>query len=445
MSVQVVEAVREAGVVGAGGAGFPTHIKLAARAEIVIANGAECEPLLCANQELMKDRAEGVIEGLRRAMEATGAAKGIIALKGKYSECIEALTQALDKTKASDKESRIELFRLDNFYPAGDEHVLVKEVTGRTIPEAGLPLDVGVVVQNVETLYNIGRAAQGRPVTDKMVTVAGAVRQPVTLRAPLGTPAAELLKAAGGPTVDSYILIDGGPMMGKVIQEESPVIKTTSGLLVIPRDTPAATGKTANWSVMLARARAACCQCRYCTDLCPRYLLGHSLEPHRIMRAVANGIGDVQALTSALLCSECGLCETAACPMGLSPRRVNAELKKILAQKGVRYARREVGREREEERRSRRFPAKKLLLRLGMGEHDLYAPYREVNLVPERVVLPLKQHAGKAAVPVVKVGQEVKAGDLLADIPENSLGARLHSSIDGRIADISEEAIVVVR
>ncbi len=437
MGVQVVQAVREAGVVGAGGAGFPTHIKLSARAEIVIGNGAECEPLLTGNQELMKSQAEGIIEGMRRAMEATGAAKGIIALKRKYSECIEALTRALDE------EAGIELVRLEDFYPAGDEHVLVKEVTGKTIPEAGLPLDVGVVVQNVETLYNIGRAVLGRPVTEKIVTVTGAVRQPVTLRVPLGTPVADLLKLAGGPTVDGYVLIDGGPMMGKVVKEDSPVTKTTSGILVIPPTTPTALSRMMNLSLMLARARAACCQCRYCTDLCPRYLLGHSLEPHRIMRAVANGVADVEGLTSAMLCSECGLCEIAACPMSLSPRQVNAELKKIFAQKGLRHPRREVLRDREQERRGRRFPAKKLLLRLGLSEYTTYAPYREIEMAPEKVVLPLKQHAGKAAVPVVKVGQYVKVGDLLADVPENVVGARVHSSIEGTISDISEEAIVV--
>lgn len=439
MSVQVVQAVREAGVVGAGGAGFPTHIKLSARAEIVIGNGAECEPLLTGNQELMKNQAEGIIEGMRRAMEATGAAKGIIALKRKYSECVEALTRALGK------KARIELFQLEDFYPAGDEHVLVKEVTGKTIPEAGLPLDVGVVVQNVETLYNIGRAALGRPVTEKIVTITGAVKQPITLCVPLGTPVADLLKLAGGPAVESYVLIDGGPMMGKVVKEDSPVTKTTSGIIVVPWTTPTASSKMMNWSLMLARARAACCQCRYCTDLCPRYLLGHSLEPHRIMRAVANGVADVESLMSAMLCSECGLCEIAACPMGLSPRQVNAELKKVFAQKGLRYPRREVLRDREQERRGRRFPAKKLLLRLGLSEYTTYAPYREIEIVPEKVVLTLKQHAGRAAVPVVKVGQYVKVGDLLADVPENVVGAKVHSSIEGTITDISEEAIVVTR
>lgn len=443
MSIDIVQAVREAGVVGAGGAGFPTHVKLSAHTEIVIGNGAECEPLLTANQELMKLEAETVIEGMRKALEATGAVRGVIALKRKYKECIEALTRALFKDVRS--KARIELFLLEDFYPAGDEHVLVKEVTGRTIPEGGLPLDVGVVVQNVETLYNIARAVQGVPVTSKWVTVTGAVRNPVTLCVPVGTKVAELLSIAGGVTVDSYILVDGGPMMGKVVKEDSVVTKTTSGIIVIPRTSPVASNKTLNWATMLARARSACCQCRYCTDLCPRYLLGHSLEPHRIMRAVANGITDTKALITAWLCSECGLCETVACPMGLSPRQVNAELKKAFGAQKLQYPKRNVPRDREEERRFRRFPAKKLIFRLGLSKYTTYAPYKEVKIVPEKVILPLKQHVGKAATPIVKVGQRVKIGELLADVAPDALGAKIHASIEGIISEVSSEAIVITR
>lgn len=433
---EIIEQVKNAGVVGAGGAGFPAHIKLNSKCDVVIANFAECEPLLFTNQVLILTYADEVLKGLQLAMQATGAKKGVIALKKKYEDCRKVL---LDKIKNYDN---MEIFELSDFYPAGDEHVIVNEVLGKKIPMAGIPLDVGVVVHNVETLFNIKKAYYDKlPVTEKFVTVGGAVRYPFVIKVPIGIKFSELIDFSGGPTVKDFILIDGGPMMGKEVGLDDVVTKTTSALLVVPINTLPYNSRRIKIDVQLKRARTACCQCRICTDLCPRYLLGHKLEPHKIMRTVSFGLMDAESITNSLLCSECGLCEV-TCPMGLSPRSINATIKKILSEKKVRYNKTSVEVERPE-RESRKFSARKLLIRLGLSDYYHHADFTDVKINTREVKILLKQHAGSPAVPIVKVGDKVNKNELIAEVKEGQLGASIHASIDGIVTEIDEIAITI--
>ena len=210
MRDEILAAVKGAGVVGAGGAGFPTHIKIDAKVDIVIANGAECEPLLRAHQLIMASESMKMVLGMKTVMLATGAKRGYIGLKRKYTDAITNLQTAIQAIGGNE----IELFFLPDIYPAGDEHVLVHEVTGRIVPEGGIPLHVGIVVANVETLVNVANALEGKPVTDKYVTVGGAVRKPITVKVPIGMKVEELIALAGGALVTPYAVIDGGPMVG---------------------------------------------------------------------------------------------------------------------------------------------------------------------------------------------------------------------------------------
>ena len=179
-TADIVHAVKQAGVTGAGGAGFPTHVKLQAQAEYVLANGAECEPLTHVDKQMMIHHAPEVVAGMRLAMQSTGAKQGIFGIKGKYKEVIAVIKKAIGD------QSDITVFELGNFYPAGDEQVMVYDILGRIVPEGGIPIDVGCVVQNIETLYNIDAAAKGTPLTHKYITVIGAVRQPMSVRVPIG-------------------------------------------------------------------------------------------------------------------------------------------------------------------------------------------------------------------------------------------------------------------
>src|SRR5215468_11039974 len=222
------EKLRECGVVGAGGAGFPTYVKAQSQVEYMIANGAECEPLIHKDAELMKHFPEGILAGMVAMMEATSAATGKFGIKTKNAESLEALRHNL-------RSDRIEFVMLGDFYPSGDEYELVYSATGRLIPPAGIPLNVGCVVNNVETLYNVRKAENGTPVTEKFLSVCGAVRQPKSFWAPIGMSFRELIAHAGGATVADYGIFVSGLMMGTLTFDLDDVVtKTTGGLIILP-------------------------------------------------------------------------------------------------------------------------------------------------------------------------------------------------------------------
>lgn len=430
---EIVEQVRAAGVVGAGGAGFPTHVKLQAQAEIYIVNGAECEPMLKVDQQLVEKYPEKLVKGLRAAMEATGAKEGIIALKEKYKKAIAKLTPLLQN------DMRIGI--LPDIYPAGDEVITIWLLTGRRVPPGGIPLNIGVVVNNVLTVINIADALEGKPVTTRTLTVTGAVKTPKTVTVPLGITLKQVLDLAGGPIGENVALIAGGPMMGKLVEDVSePVTKTTGGLLALPAEHSVIVKRRMSLQAVLRIARTVCEQCCYCTDLCPRHIIGHELPPHLIIRAVSyNKIGNPQVLNSALTCSECGVCEAYACPVNISPMRVNQALKAELRSKGVKYEgdlRTEVSMAK-----ARLVPVSRLVQRLGIKPWYSEAPledssddFREVNIL-------LRQHIGAPAIPVVKKGEIVTVGQLLGEIPEGALGARVHASITGTVQKITPQSI----
>ena len=436
MRDEIVAAVKAAGVVGAGGAGFPTHIKINATVDTVIANGAECEPLLRAHQHIMATESTKMVLGLKTVMLATGAQRGYIGLKRKYTEAVTNLLVAIESIGGDD----VELFFLPDIYPAGDEHVLVHEVTGRIVPEGGIPLHVGIVVANVETLVNIANALQGIPVTDKYVTISGAVRTPVTLKVPIGMKVEDLITLAGGPLIRPYAVIDGGPMMGKLTEADAPVTKTTGGILVLPMDHSLVTQRNTTWQMIVNRARAVCCNCLACTEACPRNLLGHRLEPHRIMQAIGRGqVNDSEILSHALLCSECGACDTFGCTMGLSPRRVNGELKKQLAKAGIKNTHHNKPDKVRLNREYHLIPTKRLTARLGLTHYDVKAPLNMEEIVAREVRLPLSQHLGAPAQAIVKVGDYVKKGDLIGKIADGAaLSANLHASISGEVFAVDQ-------
>ncbi len=435
-AAELVDKVREYGVVGAGGAGFPAHVKLAAEGiDTYLINGAECEPLLEGDQHLMKHEVSLLAEAGRAVAEALGAKRFVFGLKKKYVEEKKVLEAA-----------GIEVVCVGDYYPLGDEVILIKEVTGRIVPEGGLPLQVGVVVSNVETLYNIGLAMKGQAVTHTFVTVGGAVANPGLWLAPVGTIASELVDLAGGVTLKDPMYIDGGPMTGSFHEKPDFVLtKTSNGILVVPSTSALVKYETMSVDHMLKQARYACIQCNQCTVACSRNLVGYNLEPHKIMRAMAYSEQRTpDILKQAFLCSECNLCSGLhACPMQLSPKRVNQELKKALKEQGIRpdFPEREL---REHPLREYRLlPSSRLVRRLGLAPYDVHVPFRG-EVFPGDVRLPLTQHLGAPAVPVVSAGDMVEKGQLVAEIPEGALGARIHASVTGTVKDVSQEGIRIV-
>jgi len=441
---KIVAKVRAAGVVGAGGAGFPTHVKLNSKVDTVIANGAECEPLLKADRYLMTRHAPQVVEGLRLVMQATGAARGIIALKREYEDAVVALGAVARES------SDIELHLMKSYYPAGDEFLLVYDATGRQVPEGGIPLEVSVVVQNVGTLYNVAQAQKDFPVTHRWLTVSGEVKEPKVLRVPIGTSFEQVIAWAGGYTSpqEELALVAGGPMMGQVVSPADVVTKTTSGLLALAQQGPVVSWMTRPLALAVRRGRSTCDQCRDCTDLCPRHLLGHDLQPHEIMRSINYGLDwPTSIITAAVLCCECRLCEAYACPLGLSPMMYYREVKRQLAEMGWKN---DVHRRKKYAahvmREYRHVPARRLVDRLGLTKYvKMAVPSNEGEYVPGEVHIPLKQHIGAPSQPVVKAGDKIRVGDLIAAIPEEALGANLHASLSGVVRQITEGHVVIER
>ncbi|WP_410732050.1 cobalamin reductase PduS [Citrobacter freundii] len=432
------ERVRAAGVVGAGGAGFPAHVKLQAQVDTFLVNAAECEPMLKVDQQLMAVQAERLIHGVQYAMTATGASSGIIALKEKYQEAINALTPLLP--------AGIRLHILPDVYPAGDEVLTIWMATGRRVPPAALPVSVGVVVNNVQTVLNIARAVEQQyPVTRRTLTVNGAVASPITLTVPVGMSLRDVLALAGGATVDDPGFINGGPMMGGLITSlDTPVSKTTGGLLVLPKSHALIQRRMQDERTVLSVAKTVCEQCRLCTDLCPRHLIGHELSPHLLVRAVNyQQAATPQLLLTALTCSECNVCESVACPVGISPMRINRMLKRELRALNHRY---EGPLNPEDEMaKYRLIPVKRLITKLGLSDWYHDAPLAETDYSTDKTTLLLRQHIGASAIPCVEQGECVVRGQCVADVPSGALGAPVHASFDGIVSEITEQSITVIR
>jgi Na+-translocating ferredoxin:NAD+ oxidoreductase RnfC subunit len=435
MEINYIEDIKNNGVVGAGGAGFPTHVKLNAKADIVIINGAECEPLLKVDQQLMVVYPQKIVDGLKIAMKQTGAKKGFIGVKNKHKKAIEKLKEVVKY------EEKIDLKIVGDYYPAGDEVQLVFEVTGKPVPLMGIPLDLGCVVINVLTSINI---ANGKPVTERVVTIAGEVSKPQTLNVPVGVTFRELIIASGGPKDNkNHSIVVGGPMMGSVVDDwDTPVTKLTSGIIVLPKYHFLVRKKTRKTETDLNLTKAICCQCFACTDLCPKFILGMGTSPHKVMRGLANdnpaSLGSIEAVVG---CNNCNLCSFYACPMDLDPGKITTLVKKSLLEKGTKTEK-IVPYETEELRNSKKVPTKRLTARLDLTQYNIPAPLNMDIYYTDRVNIPLKQHIGVSATPVVKEGDIVQKGQLIGSCGEK-LGANVHASINGTVINITEETIEI--
>lgn len=435
---ELKEIARQNGVVGAGGAGFPAYAKMTDAADTVILNCAECEPLLQLHKQLLALHAEEIVGMLDEVRETLGAEEAVIGIKKEHKHTIQILEDVIRDYP------KVRICKLRSVYPMGDEVILIYEATGRVIKPGGLPIDEHVVVYNTETMYNLYRAVHlKQPVTDKLVSIVGEVEHPVTINVPIGTTLKDAVLAAGKITVNNPAYLIGGPMMGRLGTENTIITKTTNAIIILPENHKVIMRMNKNLEIERKRAASSCCQCRTCTEMCPRHALGHPIEPHRIMRAVANhDTQDVSVYTNAAYCSSCGLCENYACPQGLSPRSVIAEFKNGLRAAGIRPEKLEpdmVSPERE----WKQVPVSRLKARMGLSVYDVPAPLTgDMKAAPKRVRILTSQHIGAPAHPVVKVNDTVKKGQKLAEAAEG-LSVAIHSSIDGIVETVSEKEIIV--
>ena len=294
---EIVARVMEAGVVGMGGAGFPSHAKIKVpegkTIDTLIINGVECEPYLTADHRLMLEKPREIIVGIRILMRALGVSRAIIGIEDNKHDAIELFGEWLREDK------QIEVQPLEVQYPQGGEKQLIQAVLDREVPSGGLPADVGVIVHNVGTTFAIYEAVQkNKPLVERVVTVTGKdVKQPSNFWVRIGTPVIELITAAGGLPESTGKVVSGGPMMGKAIADlEVPVAKGTSGILMIAQ---AETKRAEEYN---------CVHCGKCIEACPM-----GLEPYRLLLLSKAGQSEKSKRENVLDCIECGSCSF-VCP-----------------------------------------------------------------------------------------------------------------------------------
>ena len=432
--------MQENGVVGAGGAGFPTYAKLNENANTILMNCAECEPLLKLHRQLLEKHAYEIMKTFQMIADTVGASESIIGIKKSYVQTVKALQQHIEEFP----NMRIHL--LEEVYPMGDEVVLIYEATGKVVRPGGLPIEQGVAVFNVETVYNVYRAVEKqKPVTDKYVSVVAEVSNPVTVRVPIGCTLDEVVAQAGNVTIKDPVYFVGGPMMGRIGSGSDLVTKTTNAILVLPKDHCIVMKKQRTSAIDLKRAASICCQCNTCTDLCPRNNLGHPIDPARFMRAASNAdFRDLNPYIDASFCSSCGVCEMYACPQSLAPRSLLADMKGGLRKAGIRPPQGVQPKAVKESREYRKVPEERLMARLGLTKYDKDAPMDETLVPVSKVKILLSQHIGAPAQAIVNVGDEVTRGQMIAQ-PANGLSVGIHATICGKVTEVTATHIVIAR
>lgn len=436
---ELVHIVKECGVAGAGGAGFPTYAKIDKKADTIILNCAECEPLLKVHRQLLQIYSYEIMSALQVIADTVGVNYIIIAVK-------EAYTKTVDSVKSNQSSfPKIKLNLLKETYPMGDEVMLIYETIQKVVPPGCIPLDVGVVVFNVETVLNVYYAINKQePVVLKYLTIAGEVQNPITVKVPIGITVEDAVNLAGGISIEDPAYLMGGPMTGNVVNPYDVITKTTNAILVLPKNHYVILQKLANTSIDMKRAMASCCQCEMCTDLCPRNLLGHPITPHMFMRAATSGTTqDLEPFLHTMFCCSCGVCELYACPQGLAPRKLITEYKNGLRKKGVAIPKDITLKSINSMREYRAIPMERLTGRLDLSIYNLAAPLQEEVARFDKVKINLSQHIGAKAVPIVKRSDRVKVGDIIAKAEEGKLSLPVHASIEGEIIEVNEEFIII--
>ncbi len=294
---EILDKIKQAGIVGLGGATFPSHVKLSIphgkKCEYLIINGVECEPYLTADHRLMLEKTEEILVGVQLLMKVLNVNRAVIGIEANKMDAIEKMDQAAKKYQG------ITVQALKVKYPQGSEKQLIKAITGREVPSGGLPIDVGVVVHNVGTTFAVYEAVmKNKPLIERIVTVTGKdLEKPGNFRVRLGTPVKELIDAAGGLPESTGKVVMGGPMMGRALRSlDVPIAKGSSGVLLLRRS------ETKRHEIQ------PCIRCARCVAACPQ-----GLEPYLIMQLAQQGLWDKAEEHHAQDCIMCGSCSY-VCP-----------------------------------------------------------------------------------------------------------------------------------
>lgn len=438
MSITEIKALlQNAGIVGAGGAGFPTYAKLSDEADLLCVNCSECEPLMYTDFILNREEMAKIVKGAELIMAATNIKHTYLAIKVHRAE-------ALGYADGQVLGENVSIKYLPSVYPIGDEIGLIYETTGRLIKAGNLPITAGVIVMNAETVYNAHEAiVSGKPLVEKWLTIAGDIPEKFTLKAPLGMRVSDIFKQLGIKVDSDHLIIEGGPSMGSISSPDRAVIKkTTKSILILPKTTRCVENKQSNIDDMLRRAASACCGCTRCTEMCPRYQLGYPLEPHKLIRAALNSAAEdyPELIATASLCCSCGVCAEVCC-QDISPKDVILNLKKILAKNKIKFVA-DKDYPVNPDRPYRMIKSSKWKDMLGVLKFDAIPTYIPKKLTAQRVEIPTSQHIGAPSVPCVNVGDTVNEGDMIATAGQG-LSVPQYASISGKVVSCDPTKIVI--
>lgn len=439
MQTKLVELMKQASVVGAGGAGFPSYAKIADGADTLVVNAAECEPLTYTDLTLMRHHMPEIIRGVEIVLSETGMERGIVGMKTHTGK-------ELGYTDGQVLGKNVTVCLLPDVYPMGDEISLIYETTGRLVQPGALPITQHVIVYNAETVYNIYRAVtEGSPVTEKWLSIGGDLKQGYIVRVPIGMRISELFEKLGITIPEGHVLIDGGPSMGKIIPLSGSVIrKTTKGLLILPDTIPAVVNQNRSPDEQRKIASSVCCQCSRCTELCPRHMLGYPIEPHRMVRSsVSIAKDDPILIQTAQVCCSCGICSVAACCQGISPRAVINEYKGILAKNRVRFNANGKIYHPHPDRENRMMSSERWKELLGVKRFDKEGKFLPDLMKAGEVVIPMSMHIGAPSVPAVNVGDHVTAGQMIAGAAEGALSVPQYASVTGKVTFADAKQIII--
>ena len=429
-----VETIKAAGAACANDS-LPVLLEPEDAVQCLILNAVSTEPLVETERCLCVMQPDRVVAAASQIAEHIGSKRTVIAVCADDHSAAQALAKAI-----ADAHAPVELFRTEPIYPADDEMVLTRLITGRVVPERGTARDVHCALISIGEALDILAALEGTAVTNRYLTVTGAVKEPLLLKVPLGTRLSVCMKAAQAEP--DTALIAGGPMKGRFLTsptaiQAAVVTRATANLIVLPREHPVFSRAKQPLDTVLRRARSACEQCHMCTEFCPRYGLGHSIRPDRIMRSLQreNELSDsgeyADAFGDAFNCCFCGICD-AVCPMGLKPRSVNAYFYGGLKKRGslVPRAHEPVPREK-----AGGIDTARLTALLGLSEYGGFHSFAYRELTADEVYIPFTQRASRPAQPLKKAGDIVEKGELLA---KDGFCAGIHASIGGAVTKISE-------
>lgn len=434
--MELIQTAREYGIFGKSFHQGSLWERLLQPASILIINCAECEPLNRRDSLLLAHFAREICKTGSIISEALGVSEFFIGINESREKAVRCVQSEIDAFPNAG------VILLKDLYPEGDEIELVFDCLGILVSPGKKPIDYGIIVMGIETVLRFYQAIFNKaPVTSSFLSIIGEVETPVCCNVPFGTNIMELLEQKVRITADHPAILVGGVLFNRLTNGYEPVTENTGCILILEESHPLVQRMKVPLNIKLKRAMASCSQCESCTRLCPRYLLGYPVEPHKLMRAVSNSVtAELEPFLNSRFCSSCGLCEYSSCPQGLSPVSMMFEFKKKLQiTKELPVSEHQIA--VRDERIDRRISGKKFSQKLGLSRYEKEIRLETNPFHPSKVKLALDRNR---EVRFIAEPQEVvSCGQQIAFTIADSKSFPVFATVNGVISEIDASGIII--